>query len=173
MRRKLNALVAALVLVVLPGCASDYVNADSSWSGGFSTDQVSGAHWRVGYYGNGYTSNETVQTYWLYRAAQLALEQGFDGFGIIDDPGVGGFGPRADELVYEGVSGKPVISADVRLLKKPLPERPGMVFDAGALKAFLQPLVEGPAASKCSGNVCPHVPEYMFPGFGAAKPAQP
>jgi hypothetical protein len=35
--------------------------------------------------GNGYTTRETVQTYWLYKCAQLALEQGFTGFEILSD----------------------------------------------------------------------------------------
>jgi hypothetical protein len=39
----------------------------------------------VSFQGNGLTSQESVQTYWLYRCAGLALEKGFAGFEILSD----------------------------------------------------------------------------------------
>src|SRR5262249_23098684 len=35
--------------------------------------------------GNGYTTRESVQVYWLYRCAELAIEKGFTGFEILSD----------------------------------------------------------------------------------------
>jgi hypothetical protein len=39
----------------------------------------------VSFQGNGYTTKESVQVYWLYRSAQLAIEKGFAGFEILSD----------------------------------------------------------------------------------------
>lgn len=156
-----RALAGACMAVALTGCASTYVDADSTWTGGFEVEKVSGDIWSVGYYGNGYTTNETVLAYWLYRTSELALAEGYDGFKI-------GSSGSIQNLIDEGWSGKPQLDARVRLLKAPLEEDPGVVFNASALKAFLEPYVKG---KKCDGNVCPHVREYLYPGFGATAPS--
>jgi hypothetical protein len=148
------------------GCASGYVDADASWTGGFGVEKVSDTRWVVSYSGNGYTTHDTVMTYWLYRASELAIAQGYDGFAVAFKSG----SDTLDKLIDEGWSGKPGLYASVRLLKAPIEEKPGVNFEAKALKAFLEPYVNG---KKCSGNVCPHVREYLYPGFGkpAAAPA--
>ena len=40
--------------------------------------------WQVSFAGNSLTDLETVQTYLLYRSAELTLQQGFDYFVIVD-----------------------------------------------------------------------------------------
>ncbi len=167
-----------LILVValaLAACASAYT--PSSLTGGFEQRQVSEGVWRVTYNGNGYTTEETVQTYWLYRCAELALEQGYEGFQIISNveltaaPEAGAVhaayqsGARLTPVVESGF-GKPYMVADIRLLHAPLPERARYAFDAQALKNFLEPYVTG---ELCGSNVCPHVHRYLFPGFPDAR----
>lgn len=154
-------MAGCVSLAALVGCASTY-QADS-WTGGFSSQEVRPEVHVVSYYGNGYTTNETVQTYWLYRSAEIARQKGYDGFGIV----LAGSGERRfvnsiDELIDGGGIGKPGLTATILLLNRPLPDRPGSVFDAQALTAFLRPYVEG---EKCGGNVCPHVPDYLYAGF--------
>lgn len=58
--------------------------ANSDASGGYSETVVAPGRWRVDFKGNSLTSRETVETYLLYRAAQLALENGYDWFTTSD-----------------------------------------------------------------------------------------
>jgi hypothetical protein len=157
--------MAFAVSIALAACASAY--GPSTLTGGFEQRQLSEGVWRVTYNGNGYTTEETVQTYWLYRSAELALEQGYDGFQIISDVElIAAPAPDADASlipIVESGLGKPYMVADIRLLRAPLPEQGRYVFDAAALKAFLEPYVTG---ELCNSNVCPHVHRYLFPGFG-------
>lgn len=53
-------------------------------SGGFSEAQLEANRYRVTFAGNSMTSRERVETYLLYRAAELTVERGFDGFTIVD-----------------------------------------------------------------------------------------
>ena len=200
MVRILTMLTAA---VVLAACATAY--QPSSFTGGFETLELRPDAWRITFSGNGYTTKETAQTYWLYRSADLALEKGYDGFEILSDmhfvmdtphnhfartPGF------ADELAQAGAwrgdlasrmacsptnlpcrryargstfvyipggSGvaKPAYEGDIHLLKRPFTGAPPKVFDARALKAAIDPYLQG---EKCGvGNICPHVHEYLLP----------
>lgn len=156
----MKRLLASLAALGLAACASTY--DPESMTGGFSEEELTPTVWYVTYAGNGYTTNETVQTYWLYRAAELTLSKGYDGFSIVSARDRVSLGPSVDELVDEGLVGKPWISTAILMLKHPLQERPGITFDAAAVKSYLGPYVEG---EKCGGNVCPHVPEYLYAGF--------
>ena len=53
-------------------------------SGGFSDIRLAGDRYRVTFAGNSMTSRERVETYLLYRAAELTRERGYDGFTIVD-----------------------------------------------------------------------------------------
>jgi hypothetical protein len=53
-------------------------------SGGYSSQQIEANRYRVSFAGNSLTSRERVETYLLYRAAELTVERGFDGFTIVD-----------------------------------------------------------------------------------------
>jgi hypothetical protein len=175
---KLPAVAAALLLT---GCATAY--APQSMTGGFLDEKVADDVWRVSFAGNGYTSQETVQTYWLYHCAVLALEKGYAGFRLSSRMELSQLAPGADAsavvvkaghaaapvYVYGyggGVYDKPSMYGEIRLLKAPVPAVPGRVFDAARLKAFLEPYVNGP---KCGGNVCPHVHRYLYPDPAATK----
>jgi hypothetical protein len=52
--------------------------------GGYSDQQVEDNRFRVTFSGNSMTSRQTVETYLLYRAAQLTTERGFDWFEMAD-----------------------------------------------------------------------------------------
>lgn len=52
-----------IALFLLTGCATPYGSAGIL--GGFSEKNLEGDIWRVSFSGNGYTTMETVQTYWL------------------------------------------------------------------------------------------------------------
>jgi hypothetical protein len=53
-------------------------------SGGYFDHQIEANRWQVGFKGNDLTSRETVERYLLYRAAELAVSQGFDWFEAVD-----------------------------------------------------------------------------------------
>lgn len=145
-----KALIAGLSLV-LTACATPYQS--SGMFGGLRTEQVSEDMWLIAFGGNGFTTDTSAQAYWLYRAANLALAEGYDGFAVLNDlqPNV-------------SLAGYPSLVGGVRLLHAPLVQSPGVIFPAQALVDYLQPYVEG---DKCDGNVCPHVRAYLYPGFGS------
>lgn len=53
-------------------------------SGGFSDIRLASDRYRVTFAGNAMTSRARVETYLLYRAAELTRARGFDGFTIVD-----------------------------------------------------------------------------------------
>jgi len=164
-------LLSVLVAVAIAGCATQFQS--SGLTGGYDEKQLEPMIWRVSYKGNGYTTQETVQTYWLFRAAQLTLEQGFDGFLILSNIRL--VAPRSPQrevklaasstpIFIPMYTGGPVyapsLEGDIRMLKLPFPVVPGRIFIAAALKNELEPLVNG---NKCDkGNVCPYVHHYLF-----------
>ena len=167
---RISRALSIMFLLVLSGCASGY--GSLGITGGYSEDELESGIWRISYYGNGVTTQESVQTYWLYRAAELATQKGYDGFEIISavqmisfpvapDPASGAkLYPAAAALLYVP-DAQPSMIADIRILKKPLAVSPPKVFDAVAFKAALEPYVKGKLCH--SGNVCPHIHHYLMP----------
>jgi hypothetical protein len=89
MKMKTAALVAVLILAGgLAACetATPYqpLEKGTSASGGFTDQRLDADHFRVTFQGNDLTSRETVETYLLYRAAELTVAQGFDWFETVD-----------------------------------------------------------------------------------------
>jgi hypothetical protein len=162
---RFTKLLAAVALCALAACATPYQS--SGTTGGSSDKELEPGIWRVVYGGNGYTSRETVQVYWLYHSAELALAKGYDGFEILSD--VRFVGTRIEVAaggavyvpIYTGDANKPSIEGDIRLLKQPIDPAPPKIFSARPLKEALERHVTG---EKCSlGNVCPHVHRYLLP----------
>lgn len=208
-------LLLAAAAVGLASCATPY--AQQGITGGFDVQELRPDVFRVSFGGNGFTTKETVQVYWLYRCAQLAVEKGFAGFEILSDmqfsmrrapaddrdrprlssavaslrtsipvsPGeasqVSVWRPDGDLaswsiepirlarggggaiFIYGGGGGvpKPAIEGDIHLLSAPVVAAPPKVFNAKELLSQLEPLVK---ADKCgTGNICPHVHEYLLP----------
>ena len=83
---RLIALVAAgASLGALSSCggATPYHPAAAearTWGDGYHEVAIEPGRWRVVFVGNDLTSRETVETYLLYRAAELTLSQGFSWF---------------------------------------------------------------------------------------------
>lgn len=152
------ALAAAFVLV---GCATGY--QERNFTGGYEEHEVTAGVWRILYSGNGYVSYETVQTYWLYRASEITLQKGYDGFEILSSSRLA----SADAAIIPVLQrepemmNKPWFVGNIRLLHKPFTARPPRVFDAAALKARLGPLVD--PKKLCGGNVCTHLHSYLMP----------
>lgn len=151
MIKKITFLTSLLLLA----CSSQTTLYTKMPVKGYSAEKITDTLWMIRYYGNQKTSHESVQTYWLYQTAKLALAQNYDGFGLASQS------PLPYHL-SENIYGYPAMQAKVHFLKTPLSTHPGYVFDARKLNRFLKPYVKGP---KCNGNICPHVHSYLFPGF--------
>jgi hypothetical protein len=84
MRSRGFSVIASLVLAVaLASCvtAGLYQPADNREDGaGYAQSRLSDTAWRVEFVGDDFTSRETVETYLLYRAAELTAENGFEWF---------------------------------------------------------------------------------------------
>jgi len=62
-----------------PASATDPAHAD-----GYRELQIEPGRWRVAFSGNSLTSRDTVETYLLYRAAELTLQNGYDWFQAVE-----------------------------------------------------------------------------------------
>src|SRR5712692_6610660 len=68
----------SLLVFSLVGCSTPYQR--KGFTGGFSDSRIDASTFLVEFKGNGATSQQTVQTYLLYRCAELAAEAGYDYF---------------------------------------------------------------------------------------------
>lgn len=77
---------ALFALVGLSACATPTLYQPSvpgsAAAGGFSERRIEGNRFRVTFSGNGLTSRETVESYLLYRAAELTVAQNYDWFAM-------------------------------------------------------------------------------------------
>ncbi len=89
MTKTTAAIIAALGLSLgLAACetATPYqpLERGSRVYGGFSDQKLDADHFRVAFKGNTDTSRATVESYLLYRAAELTVAQGYDWFETVD-----------------------------------------------------------------------------------------
>lgn len=88
--RRLLIAAASSAALLVAGCATtgstpyQPVSASNAAAGGFSDRRIADGDYQVTFAGNHLTSRETVESYLLYRAAELTLEQGYDWFTIVD-----------------------------------------------------------------------------------------
>ncbi|HUZ14447.1 MAG TPA: hypothetical protein VMU93_16580 [Caulobacteraceae bacterium] len=88
-RRSAVALATALGLALgLAACetATPYqpLSPHNAVSGGFTDQRLDANHFRISFRGNDMTSRRRVETYLLYRAAELTVAQGFDWFQMVE-----------------------------------------------------------------------------------------
>jgi len=125
-------LTAAAVVALAGGLAAcvtptpyQPLQAGAMPTGGYSETHIEDDRWRVSFKGNDETSRGVVETYMLYRAAELTLAQGYDWFEAaqrhtdthtqayaldFDGPGWGPWGFRRG---FWGVWGDPFWAQDV------------------------------------------------------------
>jgi hypothetical protein len=85
-------LLAAAAVAALGGAlaacetATPYqpLQPNAAASGGYSDVKLEQDRWRVTFQGNSLTARDTVETYLLYRAAELTVGQGYDWFETVD-----------------------------------------------------------------------------------------
>ena len=79
----LPAAIAALALLGACATATPYQAAIDSSSRGYSEQQIENNRFRVQFAGNSLTDRKTVETYLLYRAAELTKLNGYDHFRVV------------------------------------------------------------------------------------------
>jgi len=87
--RKAAVAFAASIALLTGGCAGTStpyqpLSSANRVSGGYTDLRLSEDRYRVSFAGNSLTSREKVESYLLFRAAELTLEQGRDWFEIED-----------------------------------------------------------------------------------------
>lgn len=125
------------------GCATQYQGR--GFSGGFSELKLNNDLYQVTFNGNGYTSAARVQRYFLRRCAEIALENKYDYFAIVDQEaeaskystGTNEYGQLSKNYVgdytYKGTSSESFITkhgrtGTIKLFKKG--SQPQIAFDA-------------------------------------------
>ena len=71
-----------VLVLTLMSCATIY--QAKSFTGGFSSTQLDANVFQVSFRGNGYTHQERANDFALLRSAEVALENGFQYFAIVD-----------------------------------------------------------------------------------------
>lgn len=82
-RRLLAPLAAVLVLTACATATPYQPLGTRGASGGFTEQRIEQNRYRVAFIGNDYTSRQRVENYLLFRAAELTLANGYDGFTIV------------------------------------------------------------------------------------------
>ena len=81
-------LLACPALLVLAACETPTPYQPqmhgNEVAGGYRDQQIEANQFRITFTGNSMTSRETVETYLLYRAAELTLQHGYDWFEMAD-----------------------------------------------------------------------------------------
>ncbi|WP_417488316.1 CC0125/CC1285 family lipoprotein [Maricaulis sp.] len=79
-----RVLIIMASLTALGACATatPYQAADGSRPG-FTETRIETNRYRISFDGNSMTDRETVETYLLYRAAELTVENGYDYFTVV------------------------------------------------------------------------------------------
>lgn len=72
----------ALAAAALGACASTGLYQAQDGQSGYAETQLDAARWRVEFVGDDFTSRETVETYLLYRAAELTAQTGHEWFAM-------------------------------------------------------------------------------------------
>ena len=79
---KITSAIAALALLGACATATPY-QAASSGEKGYANQQIESDRWHISFAGNSLTDRKTVETYLLYRAAELTDMEGYDYFRVV------------------------------------------------------------------------------------------
>ncbi|MEE9347396.1 MAG: hypothetical protein V3U82_04315 [Robiginitomaculum sp.] len=81
---KSHILASAAAILTACATATPYQAAAKMGASGYSQSQIESNRYTVSFSGNSLTDQETVETYLLYRAAELAVENGYDYFTVAE-----------------------------------------------------------------------------------------
>ena len=156
--------VAAVLALAACGGPTAYAPAMNG-DGGYTERQIEDNRYRVQFRGNSLTDRETVETYLLYRAAEVTLASGHDYFRIVgqdveptttyygDAPGVGvfgshGYGYGSGIGLSLGTTLSPATSyeavVNILVFKGPKPQDDPDAYDAREVIRLIGPAVRRP-----------------------------
>lgn len=81
--RTVAALLAVLMCALLAACVGPTVYQPNGATGGYRDKQLGENRYLVEFFGNGFTSKETVWRYWINRCAELTQQKGFAYFTVL------------------------------------------------------------------------------------------
>lgn len=170
----LRTLIAAGAILTAAACATPtpYREAAGPHDDGYSVQRIETDRFRVAFAGNSLTDLQTVETYLLYRAAEITLQQGADWFAILDrdtesdrrvvgsrfGPRYGGFhrayyhpafgwrpwyDPFWDDVSYREIT-RYVASAEIRVGRGAYPRDDPSYYDAADVRATLGSSIQWP-----------------------------
>ena len=91
-------MIASCFLLILVGCGvTPYGPAGAT--GGYTEEKIDEYTYVVSFSGNGYTSRDMVWYYWMYRCAELTMDNGFSAFSLGEDEGQAMAFPRQEGSV--------------------------------------------------------------------------
>lgn len=79
-----KTLFGAVLAASLAACATPTPYGPIDGRYGYSDQRVEADRYRIAFSGNASTPRETVETFLLYRAAELTLENGYDYFLVVE-----------------------------------------------------------------------------------------
>ena len=133
---KLKYVAALAACVGIAGCATPY--SSSGLTGGYSQQRVNERIVKVNFFGNGYIAADRVQTFALYRCAEMAREAKKPYFVLYDSLLAAARDVPASQPRVGTLGGKPMAFALVKLEDGP---RPG-AQEVSAILAELAPQVQ-------------------------------
>ena len=82
----LRYTAAALCLAVVAACQTPtpYKEVIGPYDDGYTTQQIESNRFRISFKGNSLTTRQTVDTYMLYRSAEVTLQSGGDYFLVVN-----------------------------------------------------------------------------------------
>jgi hypothetical protein len=93
-------LAASLMLAACAALPTPYQPAADPSSYGYSDERIDTQTWRVSFAGNSVTARGTVEDYMLYRAAEVTLAAGAEGFVVLKED-------IEKDVAYYGSAGYP------------------------------------------------------------------
>lgn len=82
---RLAAIGGFAAIVAACATSTPYTPASTQSEYGFSEQKIEADRYRITFRGNSLTTRDTVETYLLYRAAELTVENGYDYFIVVSD----------------------------------------------------------------------------------------
>ena len=143
---------------LLAACVTPY--GPAGMTGGYTDEYVGEGEYIVSFSGNGHTSEQMVWNYWMYRCAELTLENDYEFFELetvkgkagLDDeayrftmlPATGTDDPAGEGFrkVYSYTITSYSSKAVVRMYRNPVPEGKRFLFDANYIVEQLKPYVD-------------------------------
>jgi hypothetical protein len=143
MKRKLLFTVCCfLVVTSFLGCgATRYGPASQSWKGGYEDSKLQDDSFNVAFSGNGFTSTVRAKNYFMYRCAEITVQNNYDFFILTSGDFVVNYSVMGSGAGASTVS-KPQYSGTIKLGKGKRPSNNPNAYDAKQIIKNIGPEIE-------------------------------